>query len=108
VDLEGDQEVVLGSRFPPAQGVISAQLMIPFPDSFQHLPQAFGSGGDAQQVLSEQGVQAPELDPSSNRKNRPGQQQPEGVLHHLFNAHRSAPKPIESPTIVFHPTALRG
>jgi hypothetical protein len=26
----------------------------------------------------------------------------------LFNAHRSAPGPIEDPTIVFHPTALRG
>jgi hypothetical protein len=26
----------------------------------------------------------------------------------LFNAHRSAPRPTEDPTIVFHPTALRG
>lgn len=92
-------------RIPSSDGP-SRRLLVLFPDPLQVPSDLSGAGGDAQDSLAEQGGQAPELDPSTKGKDRPGQQHQERVAHRLFNAHRSAPRPVESPTIVSQATAL--
>ncbi len=66
----------------PSSGASSERLLILLPDPLQRLPEAFGSGWYAQQVPAEQGRETPELQPSANRKDRPGHQHPDWVAHH--------------------------
>jgi len=83
VDLESGPKVVRCWMSPiEPQQLRLWSLLLLIPDSLQWLPEAFCARSVAQQVPSELGLDAPELQPSGNRKDHPGHKHPEGVVHH--------------------------